>query len=573
MAAKDVYLIMERSVDWLENRLTELNKSEMYPFHMPGHKRNSNVIGDEVLKSAFSKDITEIDGFDDLHDPSGIIKAEMDRAATFYGGKHTIFSVNGSTAAILAAISAAVPDGGRILAARNCHRSVYHAICLRNLAVSYVMPSRAGAEWACAGGPVLAVDVENAFLRGSEEIAVGRENESDVDLQTSCREGESNAELRASCREGESNAELQTSCREGEKTADLSEPRRATMTDDTQISAVVITSPTYDGIVSDISEIAKVVHAHGAVLIVDEAHGAHFGRHSYFPKSAVECGADLVIQSMHKTLPALTQTALLHNVSGAVPQERLQYFMDVFETSSPSYVLLSSITACLHAMEEGGEAYFEEYAERLQGLRGRLQKLKFVKLLEAGTSEKCPDACVGADPSKICISAQAAGFSGPELYDLLREKFGLQMEMKTPGYVLAMTSAADTEEGFERLASALEEIDRWAEAASAVEKIDRPEEAELVSADPYSILYSETLPEAVMKPSDALEKYLFGPEQKNNGDGQGAEMKLCPGTVAGGFIDCYPPGIPLIVPGERISEDLPERIRILKECGLTIRMS
>ena len=85
--------------------------------------------------------------------------------------------------------------------------------------------------------------------------------------------------------------------------------------------------------------------------------------------------------------------------------------------------------------------------------------------------------------------------------------------------------------------------------------------------------YSETLPEAVMKPSDALEKYLFGSEQKNNGDGQGAEMKLCPGTVAGCFIDCYPPGIPLIVPGERISEDLPERIRILKECGLTIRMS
>lgn len=315
MEAKDIYLIMERSVDWLENRLTELNKSEMYPFHMPGHKRNPDVTGDEVLKFAFSKDITEIDGFDDLHDPSGIIKAEMERAAEFYGVKHTIFSVNGSTAAILAAISAAVPDGGRILAARNCHRSVYHAICLRNLAVSYVMPSRAGAEWACAGGPVLAVDVENAFLRGSEDITVCREDECDVALKTPCREGESNAELEASCREDESDADLQASCREGEsntdlrescredeKNADLSGPRRATRIDDGRIKAVVITSPTYDGIVSDISGIAKVVHAHGAILIVDEAHGAHFGRHPYFPKSAVECGADVIYGQDRKSV-------------------------------------------------------------------------------------------------------------------------------------------------------------------------------------------------------------------------------------------------------------------------------
>ena len=107
----------------------------------------------------------------------------------------------------------------------------------------------------------------------------------------------------------------------------------------TDVTAIVITSPTYEGVVSDISKIAEIVHKWGKILIVDEAHGAHFSRNSYFPASAIDCGADIVIQSVHKTLPSLTQTALLHVNSDKVSISDISKFLGIYESSSPSYVL------------------------------------------------------------------------------------------------------------------------------------------------------------------------------------------------------------------------------------------
>ena len=112
---------------------------------------------------------------------------------------------------------------------------------------------------------------------------------------------------------------------------------------DESIEAVFLTSPTYDGIVSDIEKIAEIAHQHGIPLIVDEAHGAHLGFHPYFPKSAITLGADVVIQSLHKTLPAPTQTAILHWKSSYIKKERLEWFLNIYETSSPSYLFLASI--------------------------------------------------------------------------------------------------------------------------------------------------------------------------------------------------------------------------------------
>ena len=506
---------MSRSTDWLESRLTEYAKSDAYPFHMPGHKRNPAFAGGPEEENGFplSRDITEIDGFDDLHDPSGILKEEMERAAAFYGTKETIFSVNGSTGALLAAVSAAVPAGGKILAARNCHRSVFHAIYLRRLQASYLMPMIGEAEWACAGGPVSADAVEVYFQ----------------------------AELQA---DGARNA-----APEDRTAQDGKNPRTA---------AVVITSPTYDGIVSDIEKIAAVTHRYGAVLIVDEAHGAHLSRNPYFPDSAVRCGVDLVVQSMHKTLPAMTQTALLHNVTGAVPGERLRFFMDIYETSSPSYVLMASMTSCLHLLEKNGEALFTEYAERLARLRERLGKLRNLELLSYEKEGRY-------DPSKLCVSVGTTGLTGPALYDLLREKYHLQMEMKTPRYVLAMTSLADTEEGFRRLAEALEEIDRayiprendGADTPGANDKADAGKRTENINA----ALYSAEMPAVRMTIAEALESRLFAE----------TESGLRPGELCTAFVDCYPPDLPLLVPGETVPPEMPERIRQLQEIGLTVR--
>ena len=387
----------------LEDKLLAYSESEDYAFHMPGHKRRGNVNGFLGGRSSLSAiDITEIPGFDDLHDPQDILKEEMERAAAFYGTKATIFSVNGSTASNLTALSAAVPFGGRVLIAENCHRSIPHAVELRHLKADVI---RLGEIAPDVPGPVTAEMVEAAFAGAEEDKASGASGASRYD-------------------------------------------------------AVVITSPTYEGVVSDVAAIAQVVHAHGALLIVDEAHGAHLSLHPAFPVSAVKagetddmCRADLVTQSLHKTLPSLTQTSVLHNVTGRVSTDELMRWIDIYETSSPSYILMASITSCLHLIMEKGPGLFDSYVKALTECRaglGALKKLELVSVNGPGCA---------ADPSKIVIGTKRAGISGQELADRLRREHHLVFEKTTPYYALAMTSVADTQEGFDRLTRALYEID------------------------------------------------------------------------------------------------------------------
>ena len=223
---------------YLDQALEAYGKSDVYPFHMPGHKRNPLP-----FPEVYGIDITEIDGFDNLHHAEGILKEAQQRAADLYGSAHCYYLVNGSTCGILASICAAVKKRGRILAARNSHKAVYHALFLSELTAEYLYPAvtECGIQ-----GQITPRQVEDALKK------------------------------------------------------------------DPETSAVVITSPTYEGVISDIEGIAKVAHVHGIPLIVDSAHGAHLGFGGEFPQNAVRLGADAVIESLHKTLPSFTQTALLH---------------------------------------------------------------------------------------------------------------------------------------------------------------------------------------------------------------------------------------------------------------------
>ena len=268
---------MERLYKELEN----YGNSDFYPFHMPGHKRNKACVeGDFPIE----RDITEIDGFDDLHHSEGILLEAQNALSRLYGTKRSFFSVNGSTAGLLAAISASVKKGGRILTARNCHKAVYHAIYLRDLVPTYIYP------------------------------------QSDSDLGINGAISVSRVERY--------------------------------LEENPKIEAVLITSPTYDGVVSDVRQIAEAAHKHGIPLIVDEAHGAHFRFSDYFPVSATDLGADVVIQSFHKTLPAMTQTAVLHLCSERVSEKLIRRFLGIYETSSPSYILMSSLDACVAKLEK-----------------------------------------------------------------------------------------------------------------------------------------------------------------------------------------------------------------------------
>lgn len=468
------------------DKLKNYSDSDYYAFHMPGHKRNLDLMDGT---SPYRIDITEIDGFDDLHHAEGILRDAQERAARVYHADETHFLVNGSTVGILSAILGTTEKGDSILVARNCHKSVYHAIYLNELDPVYLYPK---------------FDPEQGL---STEIDV---------------------------------ADVQKALEEHPK-----------------IRAVMIVSPTYDGVVSDIEKIAEIVHAKGCPLIVDEAHGAHFGFDPYFPKSANIYGADLVINSLHKTLPALTQTALLHVNGNMVNRRKVKQYLDMLQTSSPSYILMASIDACIGMLEETLETHlnarpdykykniFSEYANRIEALRKDLKRLKYLKIIQTDNTDRY-------DRSKFVISVKHAPMSSHELYEILLHRYHLQMEMLAGTYVLAMTTVGDTQEGLDRLRDALLEIDKEIDT-----KQGRPAAIET------------DLPLSGRQP--ALEKVWTIAEAVNRTDKiQKRSFEDSIGCISVEYAYLYPPGSPLIVPGERITKEAVEILHWYQEHDFSI---
>lgn len=215
---------------------------------------------------------------------------------------------------------------------------------------------------------------------------------------------------------------------------------------------VVLTSPTYEGLVSDITAISPIVHRYGAVLLVDEAHGAHLGFHPAFPPSAVTQGADLVVQSLHKTLPSLTQTALLHLCSHRVPAEELGFRLSVYQTSSPSYLLMASIDSCVELLADQADRLFPPWAQTLEAFSQKAAHWQHLSLPLSGVRY--------TDPSKLLISTRGTNLTGPLLAERLRKEYAIETEMSTADTVLAMTGLGDRWAQLERLADALSDIDR-----------------------------------------------------------------------------------------------------------------
>ena len=447
----------------LYDTLIEYGKSDYVPLHMPGHKR-------KVIEFAnpYSFDITEIDGFDNLHHAEGILKEAQKHAAIVCQSDETHFLVNGSSGGILSAVFSATKQNGELIMARNCHKAVYHAAELRQLKTHFIYPEM------LAEGILGGISVEMV-----EEAM-------------------------------EQHPEAKT---------------------------LILTSPTYDGVVSDIKGIVKAAHAKGVTVIIDEAHGAHFLKESGFPKSAVRCGADVVIQSTHKTLPALTQTALLHVNKDYKYKEKVRKYLTMFQTSSPSYVLMASIDQAMHwYMEEGREAY-KEYFSRLKKLRAAFAtQLKYLKLM-------APENIFDYDISKVLISVENANISGEELHKRLLKKYHIQSEMVSTEYVLFMTSVADTSEDYRRFLEALLEIDNTLE-----EK-------------PASMQTKEELGKrkVIMPIFEAIEKTK-----------KRVPLLESMGEVSASYVSIYPPGIPLLTPGEKVSERCVRHLQNALEEGLEI---
>ena len=322
----------------------------------------------------------------------------------------------------------------------------------------------------------------------------------------------------------------------------------ALMNREGDIRAVILTSPTYEGVISDIKAISDICKRHGAILIVDEAHGAHLGHFDGFPDGAVKSGADIVIQSAHKTLGAITQSALLHICGDRVSADAVAQWLAVFETSSPSYLIMESIDHAVRSLQSEGEELFSRYIRRLDRFSEKAKSLEGIEILYCGKNiNKGSGDIFAFDRGKLVISGIKKGLSGTALSKLLLKKYKIQLEMSSLNYAVAMTSYCDTDEGFERLYSALNEIDKTKPGETALD---------LQKAIP------SVRPAAVMKLYKAQEaKKLKLP------------LEQSAGAISAEFVYAYPPGIPLIAPGELITAELIELIKKLLRSGAALRKS
>ena len=466
---------------------------------MPGHKRNTKLIKryglwDECL-TPYDIDITEIDNFDNLHNPKGIIKEAERLAARLYGARESIYSVNGSTGAIIAVLGI-IHKGEAVLMARNCHKSVYHGVELYGL-VPY-------------------------YLEGETDS---------LGIYQSISPKEVEEALRTSA----------LHCENIDKEPDVEGP------DNLRIKLVVITSPTYEGVVSDISLIADICHRYGAFLLVDEAHGAHFGFDDYFPASAVRLGADFVVQSLHKTLPSYTQTATLHictDKEDVINKIRRQF--NLLETSSPSYIFLAGMEGSLNLIKDHGRELFDDYKKRLISFREGVATLKNIRLY-------APLNAFNYDYGKLVITA--GDNLGAKLYRYLYDNHHLVMEMKSKDYVIAMTSIFDTDEGFYRLLKALTELD----SDETFFTLDNKANFD------YTLMDRRwgTLPERKYIPFEAVRLADIYGKYK-------VSLEKSRGLTSADYVYFYPPGIPLLVPGEVIEENVIRHIKAARLAGIEV---
>ncbi len=472
----------------LEEGLYSYGMSDFYPFHMPGHKRQGfcglEELPNEIknlFQQIFRMDITEIPGFDNLHHPEGVIKALMEEMREFYQTRETYLLVNGSTAGILASLSACTDIGDAIAVARNCHKSVLNAAFLRNLDVHYILPEIIE-EYGIHGGVSPAkVDI---LLRNNPHI-----------------------------------------------------------------KAVLIVSPTYEGVVSDVGEIGRIVHSYNIPLIVDEAHGAHFSYRtddSVFPRSALQYGADIVIQSLHKTLPSMTQTALLHVNGKGVKKEAIEQYLGIYQTSSPSYILMASVSMCFHFMKNEGRRKMREYEKNIIALRNRLVQLKLIEILGKNLVGKY--GIFDYDIGKLVFIPERMNCTGKWLMERLREDYHLEMEMSAVSYVVGMTSVMDRTDGYERLLHGLQRL----ENSSCNEK-----KADTLKAHRRS--FENKIPLQKITSTEAFSKR-----------GVYKEFRECLAHISKETLYVYPPGQAFLVAGEVIDRNILEQIAWYQENGFEI---
>ncbi|MFS8937859.1 aminotransferase class I/II-fold pyridoxal phosphate-dependent enzyme [Streptococcus mitis] len=304
--------------------------------------------------------------------------------------------------------------------------------------------------------------------------------------------------------------------------------------------AILINNPTYYGICSDLRGLTKMAHKAGMMVLVDEAHGAHLHFTDKLPISAMDAGADMAAVSMHKSGGSLTQSSLLL-IGEQMNPEYVRQIINLTQSTSASYLLMASLDISRRNLALRGKESFEKVIELSEYARREINAIggyyAYSKELIDGVS-----VC-DFDVTKLSVYTQGIGLTGIEVYDLLRDEYDIQIEFGDIGNILAYISIGDRIQDIERLVGALADIKR------------------LYSRDGKDLIAGEYIqPELVLSPQEA-----FYSERKS------LTLDESVGQVCGEFVMCYPPGIPILAPGERITREIVDYIQFAKERGCSLQ--
>ena len=439
-------------------------------FHMPGHKGSAIFkkygFGD-LLEKIVDIDITEIPGADNLFQGEGIIKAVQDRYAGLYGARRSYLLINGTSGGLIASILASAQAGGKLIMARNSHKSIFNALALGGLRPVYAYPE---------------VDEEYGVAGRIEAKTI---------------------------------AEL--------------------IGQNPDAAAVILPSPNYYGICSDVAAIAETTHAAGKILIIDQAHGAHlkffhrYGCGRGLPMAAEDCGADIVVNSVHKTLASLTQSAVLNLCSARVDRYALEDRLQAVQSTSPSYILMAFLDANAKILEGHGAEAMKDWRENIDYFYGEAGKIPGLSLM--GTESE------HMDRTKINVSFRKLGIGGERFERLLLED-NIFPELYTGELLMLMTGIGNTREHMDRALAAMRRI-----AKNEAGKGEEEAIAATVAMPGPGSLYEVPKTKEFVSLDEAV------------------------GLVCAGSVIPYPPGIPLICPGEEITPEAVDYIKALRGAG------
>ena len=460
-----------------EKFLIEHGQSGAISFHMPGHKGSEFYVRNghgKFLKHIMSCDITEIRGADNLFRANGILERTAEAYSRMYHVDKSYLLVNGTSGGILAAILGSVSRGGKLIMARNCHKSVYNALRMGDIRAEYVYPSII--DDINISGDVRVSDIEEAMKNAPDA------------------------------------------------------------------EAVVLPSPNYYGVCSNIKAIADAVHRENKILIVDQAHGAHLKMMENMgsqPMSAETSGADIVINSTHKTLASFTQTAILNVNSERVNLHNIEDKLQMVESSSPSYLLMGSLDINRLIIEEQGERLFESWQHNIDWFYDEARQIPGIEILDMGELH---------DKTKINIDASDLGLTGIQLEEKLLEH-GIYIELSTGNMVMCMTGIGTTYEHLNKLLIALREISDY--------------QREYINSN--GALNNRELRGNRDEPVSTWNKKRDTWEVI--GERELVDLDNVAGRIAACNIIPYPPGVPLICQGEIIGKDDTEYLKYLNSCG------